>query len=91
MSYVFNRSFPATRLRRLRYNDNIRAMVQEVSLELKAPHRTGIRIRRQKSTSISRQMPGVERLSVDLLIEYAKQLLAWVSRPLTYSPSSTQV
>ena len=35
MSYTFNRSFPNTRLRRLRYNDNIRAMVQETSLEPK--------------------------------------------------------
>ena len=35
MSYIFNRSFPNTRLRRLRYNDNIRAMVQETSIEPK--------------------------------------------------------
>lgn len=76
MSYIFNRSFPNTRLRRLRYNDNIRAMVQETSIEPKhliAPVFV-IEGKQQRQAVVS--MPGVERLSVDLLIEYAKQLLS---------------
>ena len=76
MSYIFNRSFPNTRLRRLRYNDNVRAMVQETSIEPKhliAPVFI-IEGKQQRQAVVS--MPGVERLSVDLLIEYAKQLLS---------------
>jgi porphobilinogen synthase len=76
MSYIFNRSFPNTRLRRLRYNDNIRAMVQETSIEPKhliAPVFV-IEGKQQRQAVVS--MPGVERFSVDLLIEYAKQLLS---------------
>ena len=35
MSYTFNRQYPATRLRRLRYNDNVRSMIREVELHPK--------------------------------------------------------
>lgn len=35
MTYTFNRQFPATRLRRLRYNENVRAMIREVELHPK--------------------------------------------------------
>lgn len=76
MSYTFNRSFPNTRLRRLRYNDNIRAMVQETSLEPKhliAPVFV-LDGHNQRQAVVS--MPGVERLSIDLLIEHAKALLS---------------
>lgn len=76
MSYVFNRSFPATRLRRLRYNDNIRAMVQEVSLEPKHLIAPVFVLDGKNQRQSVASMPGVERLSVDLLIEYAKQLLS---------------
>lgn len=76
MSYVFNRSFPATRLRRLRYNDNIRAMVQEVSLEPKHLIAPVFVLDGKSQRQSVASMPGVERLSVDLLIEYAKQLLS---------------
>ncbi|MBP8817137.1 MAG: porphobilinogen synthase, partial [Psychrobacter sp.] len=35
MTYTFNRQFPETRLRRLRYNDNVRSMIREVELHPK--------------------------------------------------------
>lgn len=76
MSYIFNRSFPNTRLRRLRYNDNIRAMVQETSIEPKHLIAPVFVIEGKQQRQAVTSMPGVERLSVDLLIEYAKQLLS---------------
>lgn len=76
MSYIFNRSFPNTRLRRLRYNDNIRAMVQETSIEPKHLIAPVFVIEGKQQSQAVVSMPGVERLSVDLLIEYAKQLLS---------------
>lgn len=76
MSYIFNRSFPNTRLRRLRYNDNIRAMVQETSIEPKHLIAPVFVIKGKQQRQAVASMPGVERLSVDLLIEYAKQLLS---------------
>jgi len=76
MSYIFNRSFPNTRLRRLRYNDNIRAMVQETSIEPKHLIAPVFVIEGKHQRQAVASMPGVERLSVDLLIEYAKQLLS---------------
>ena len=76
MSYIFNRSFPNTRLRRLRYNDNVRAMVQETSIEPKHLIAPVFVIEGKQQRQAVASMPGVERLSVDLLIEYAKQLLS---------------
>lgn len=76
MSYIFNRSFPNTRLRRLRYNDNVRAMVQETSIEPKHLIAPVFIIEGKQQRQAVTSMPGVERLSVDLLIEYAKQLLS---------------
>lgn len=76
MSYIFNRSFPNTRLRRLRYHDNIRAMVQETSLQPKHLIAPVFVIDGNNQRQAVASMPGVERLSVDLLIDYAKQLLS---------------
>lgn len=76
MSYIFNRSFPNTRLRRLRFNDNIRAMVQEVSLEPKHLIAPVFVLDGKNQREPVKSMPNVERMSVDLLIEYAKALLA---------------
>lgn len=75
MSYIFNRSFPNTRLRRLRFNDNIRAMVQEVSLEPKHLIAPVFVLDGKNQREPVKSMPNVERMSVDLLIEYAKELL----------------
>lgn len=76
MSYTFNRSFPNTRLRRLRYNDNIRAMVQETSLEPKHLIAPVFVLDGHNQRQAVTSMPGVERLSIDLLIEHAKALLS---------------
>ena len=76
MSYTFNRSFPNTRLRRLRYNDNIRAMVQETSLEPKHLIAPVFVLDGHNQRQAVASMPGVERLSIDLLIEHAKALLS---------------
>lgn len=76
MSYIFNRSFPNTRLRRLRFSDNIRAMVQEVSLEPKHLIAPVFVLDGKNQREPVKSMPNVERMSVDLLIEYAKALLA---------------
>lgn len=76
MRYIFNRSFPNTRLRRLRYNDNIRAMVQETSLEPKHLIAPVFVLDGKNERQAVKSMPKVERMSVDLLIDYAKALLA---------------
>lgn len=76
MSYVFNRQFPTTRLRRLRYNDNIRAMVQETHIEPKHLIAPVFVLDGKSQRESIKSMPNVERLSVDLLIDYAKQLLS---------------
>lgn len=76
MSYVFNRQFPTTRLRRLRYNDNIRAMVQETYIEPKHLIAPVFVLNGKGEREAVKSMPNVERMSVDLLIDYAKQLLS---------------
>lgn len=74
MSYIFNRAFPSTRLRRLRFNDNIRAMVQETYLEPKHLIAPVFVLDGKNERQSVKSMPNVERMSVDLLIDYAKQL-----------------
>ena len=76
MTYTFNRSFPTTRLRRLRYNDNIRAMVQETHIEPKHLIAPVFVLDGKNQREAVKSMPNVERMSVDLLIDYAKQLLS---------------
>lgn len=76
MSYVFNRSYPATRLRRLRYNDNIRHMIREVELHPKHLIAPVFVLEGNHQRQAVASMPGVERLSIDLLVDYARQLLA---------------
>ncbi|MFW2177218.1 MULTISPECIES: porphobilinogen synthase [unclassified Moraxella] len=76
MTYIFNRSFPNTRLRRLRYNDNIRAMVQETSLEPKHLIAPVFVLDGKNQRQAIASMPNVERMSVDLLIDHAKELLS---------------
>lgn len=74
--YTFNRQFPLTRLRRLRVSDGIRNMVAETHLKpchLIAPVFV---IEGQNERHAIKSMPNVERLSIDLLIQYAKELYA---------------
>lgn len=76
MNYTFNRSFPHTRLRRLRYNDNVRSMIREVELHPKHLIAPVFVIEGKNQRQAVASMPGVERLSIDLLVQYAKELLA---------------
>ena len=76
MTYTFNRQFPETRLRRLRYNDNVRAMIREVELHPKHFIAPVFVLEGNNKREAIASMPGVERLSIDLLINYAKELLA---------------
>ncbi|UNU73752.1 porphobilinogen synthase [Moraxella nasovis] len=73
-NYTFNRTYPATRLRRMRTTDAIRAMVSETDIKpchLIAP----VFVLDGKGERQSIQsMPNVERLSIDLLINHAKEL-----------------
>ncbi|WP_019671831.1 porphobilinogen synthase [Psychrobacter lutiphocae] len=76
MSYTFNRTFPHTRLRRLRVHDHVRAMVREVELLPKHLIAPVFVLEGENQRETVPSMPGVERLSIDLLVDYAKQLLA---------------
>lgn len=73
-NYTFNRQFPHTRLRRMRVTDGIREMVQESHLlpcHLIAPLFV---IEGKGERQHIHSMPEVERLSIDLTIEYVKEL-----------------
>ena len=62
-------SFPTTRLRRLRYHPQLRAMVRDVQL---APRNLILPLFVRPGTGIRREigsMPGVEQLSLDVLAE----------------------
>lgn len=76
MSYTFNRQYPQTRLRRLRYHDNIRAMIREAELHPKHLIAPVFVLEGKNQRQAIPSMPGVERLSIDLLIDHAKALLA---------------
>lgn len=76
MSYTFNRTYPQTRLRRLRFNDNVRSMIREVELHPKHLIAPVFVLEGDNKRESIASMPGVERLSIDLLIDYAKELLA---------------
>ncbi len=72
----FNRTFPNTRLRRLRLNATLRDMVSETTLKpyhLIAPVFV---IEGHNERQAIASMPKVERLSIDLLIKHAKALQA---------------
>ncbi|MBE9588387.1 MULTISPECIES: porphobilinogen synthase [Moraxella] len=73
-NYTFNRTFPHTRLRRLRVSDGIREMVAETHLKpchLIAPVFV---IEGQNQRQTIKSMPNIERLSIDLLIGHCKEL-----------------
>lgn len=76
MPYIFNRSYPTTRLRRLRFNDNIRAMVQETHIEPKHLIAPLFILDGKNECQNIQSMPNIQRMSVDLAIEYAKELLS---------------
>lgn len=74
MSYFFNRSFPTTRLRRMRFNEHIREMVQETNIQPKHLIAPVFVLEGTNQRQSIPSMPNIERLSIDLLIDYCKQL-----------------
>lgn len=91
MTYTFNRpAFPATRMRRIRKNDQLRAMVSETHL---TPHHLIYPVfvlpgqnQRQEIPS----MPNIHRLSADLLLKEAEQLLELGVSKLALFPVTPQ-
>lgn len=91
MTYTFNRpAFPATRMRRIRKNDQLRAMVSETHLK---PHHLIYPVfvlpgqnQRQEIPS----MPNIHRLSADLLLKKAEQLLELGVSKLALFPVTPQ-
>lgn len=91
MTFAFNRaSFPATRLRRMRRHDALRQMLSETLLQpqhLIAP--VFVLPGTQQRQAIA-SMPGIERLSVDLLLKHAETLLALGVTTLALFPVTPQ-
>ena len=76
MTYTFNRpAFPATRMRRIRKNDQLRAMVRETQLTTDHLIYPVFVLSGQKQTQDIPSMPNVQRLSADLLLNNAEHLL----------------
>lgn len=75
MSLIFNRQYPLTRLRRLRVHDHMRALIREAELLPKHLIAPVFVIEGKNIRQPVASMPAVERLSIDLLIEHAKNLL----------------
>ena len=68
------RLFPETRLRRMRRNDFSRRLMQETSLSVNNLIYPVFVLEGHQEREPVASMPGVERLSVDLLVDEAKHL-----------------
>ncbi len=76
MTYTFNRpAFPATRMRRIRKNDQLRAMVSETQLTTNHLIYPVFVLPGQNQTQDIPSMPNIQRLSADLLLKKAERLL----------------
>jgi len=69
-----NRNYPNSRLRRIRANDFSRRLVRENDLSASDLILPVFVIEGEQQTQTIDSMPGVERMSIDLLIEKAKRL-----------------
>lgn len=91
MTYTFNRpAFPATRMRRIRKNDQLRSMVRETHLS--ADHLiypVFVLPGQQQSQDIA-SMPNIQRLSADLLLKKAETLLELGVSKLALFPVTPQ-
>lgn len=70
----FLQHYPATRLRRLRTTDTIRTMLSETSLRPEHLIAPVFVIEGKNQRQAIASMPMIERLSIDLTIDYVKQL-----------------
>lgn len=71
---TFNRSFPNTRLRRMRVSDGIRQMLSETHLAPEHLIAPVFVIEGKNEQQAIASMPNVYRRSIDLLIEHTKEL-----------------
>ena len=69
-----NRNYPNSRLRRNRANDFSRRLVRENDLSVNDLNLPVFVIEGEQKTETIHSMPGVERMSIDLLLEKAKRL-----------------
>ncbi|MFT4635114.1 MAG: porphobilinogen synthase [Arenicella sp.] len=69
-----NRQFPSSRLRRTRANDFSRRLVRENALSASDLILPVFVIEGENQRQTIDSMPGIERISIDLLVEKAKQL-----------------
>ena len=75
MTYTFNRpAFPATRMRRIRKNDQLRSMVRETHLTADHLIYPVFVLPGQNQTQDIPSMPNVQRLSADLLLKKSEKL-----------------
>ena len=91
MTYTFNRpAFPATRMRRIRKNDQLRAMVSETQLTANHLIYPVFVLPGQQQTQDIPSMPNVQRLSADLLLKKAECLLELGVSKLALFPVTPQ-
>lgn len=69
-------SFPYTRMRRMRKNDFSRRLMRENQITVNDLIYPMFVIEGQNQKETIHSMPGIERLSIDLLVEEAKELVA---------------
>ena len=91
MTYTFNRpAFPATRMRRIRKNDQLRAMVSETQLTANHLIYPVFVLPGQQQVQDIPSMPNIQRLSADLLLKKAEQLLELGVSKLALFPVTPQ-
>jgi len=91
MTYTFNRpAFPATRMRRIRKNDHLRAMISETHLSADHLIYPVFVLPGQNQTQDVPSMPNVQRLSADLLLKKAETLLQLGVTKLALFPVTPQ-
>lgn len=91
MTYTFNRpAFPATRMRRIRKNDHLRAMISETHLSADHLIYPVFVLPGQNQIQDVPSMPNVQRLSADLLLKKAETLLQLGVTKLALFPVTPQ-
>ena len=91
MTYAFNRpAFPATRMRRIRKNDQLRAMVRETHLTTDHLIYPVFVLPGQNQCQDIPSMPNVQRLSADLLLKKAEALMELGVSKLALFPVTPQ-
>lgn len=91
MTYTFNRpAFPATRMRRIRKNDHLRAMISETHLSADHLIYPVFVLPGLNQVQDVPSMPNVQRLSADLLLKKAETLLQLGVTKLALFPVTPQ-